>query len=376
MLDVVCGTGIVARTVADLIGSDSVVGVDLNEAMLTVARRVRPEIDWRQGDAAALPFPDGSFDAVLCQMALMFFPDPSQAVREMGRVVTGGGPVGVLVPADLAEQPAYGPLVDMAARHVGPEAWSLLTTYFACGDLDRLAGLFGEAGLRVATTRTEHGKLRYPSVEAAMDTEVNSTPLGERITPDVYDRILAGAREPRLFTASDGTARGALHELPRHRPTAMTGSIARVSCSLRSAGVTQNHSGPGDDFVEHSGGRRDGVIRREVCPNRSGVGGDRGLDGGGQVTPGGRQPSAIEEPVAGQFVDEIGRVGEVGPVGDCARQAHGIDAALENIGQSQGHPVSLRENGPRQQSAKQGVEGLLGLADELRAERCRHRCLR
>ena len=76
VLDVACGTGIVARTVADRVtGSGRVVGVDLNGGMLAVARRVRPDIDWRQADVADLPFPDGSFDVVLCQMALMFFPD-------------------------------------------------------------------------------------------------------------------------------------------------------------------------------------------------------------------------------------------------------------------------------------------------------------
>ena len=57
VLDVACGTGIVARTAAEIVGPANVVGVDLNEAMLTVARRVRPDIDWRQGDVAALPFP-------------------------------------------------------------------------------------------------------------------------------------------------------------------------------------------------------------------------------------------------------------------------------------------------------------------------------
>ena len=70
MLDVACGTGIVARTAADLTGpAAGIVGVDLNEAMLSVARRVRADIDWRQGDAASLPFADGSFDVVLSQMA-------------------------------------------------------------------------------------------------------------------------------------------------------------------------------------------------------------------------------------------------------------------------------------------------------------------
>ncbi|HEX2072320.1 MAG TPA: methyltransferase domain-containing protein, partial [Geodermatophilus sp.] len=123
VLDVACGTGIVARTVADRLGGTGrVVGVDLNEAMLTVARRVRPDLDWRPGDAADLPFPDGSFDAVLCQMALMFFPDRTAALREMARVARPGGTVAVVVPASLDAQPAYRPFVEMAARHAGPEA--------------------------------------------------------------------------------------------------------------------------------------------------------------------------------------------------------------------------------------------------------------
>ena len=84
VLDVACGTGIVARAAADRAGPGNVIGVDLNDAMLTVARRVRPDITWRQGDASALPFPDGTFDAVVCQMALMFFPDRARALREDG----------------------------------------------------------------------------------------------------------------------------------------------------------------------------------------------------------------------------------------------------------------------------------------------------
>ena len=71
---------------AERAGAAQVTGVDLNEAMLTVARRVRADIDWRHGDAAALPLAGRSFDAVLCQMALMFFPDPIGALREMARV--------------------------------------------------------------------------------------------------------------------------------------------------------------------------------------------------------------------------------------------------------------------------------------------------
>jgi SAM-dependent methyltransferase len=206
VLDVACGTGIVARTAADLVGAPNVVGVDINEAMLTVARRVRPDIDWRQGDAGALPLPDLAFDVVLCQMALMFFPERAVALGEMRRVAAAGGTIAVLVPSALDVQPAYGPLVDMAAHHAGPEARSLMSTYFACGDLDELCGFFESAGLRVTNTYAHTGTVRFPSVDAAMATEVESTPLRERITDDVYDRIRRDAHEVLApFTAADGT---------------------------------------------------------------------------------------------------------------------------------------------------------------------------
>lgn len=205
VLDVACGTGIVARTAAEVAGAEHVVGVDLNEAMLAVAGRVRADVDWRQGDVAALPVSDGAFDAVVCQMALMFFPDRARALAEMTRACSGGGIVAVLVPAALDVQPAYGPFVEMASRHAGAEARSLLGTYFACGDLDELVALFEGAGLRVTTTATHRGSARFPSVDALVATEVESTPLGERITPDVYEQIRVGAGELLAqYTDQDG----------------------------------------------------------------------------------------------------------------------------------------------------------------------------
>jgi len=206
VLDVACGTGIVARTAADRLGATGrVVGLDLNEAMLTVGRRLRPDIEWQQGDAVALPFPDGSFDTVLCQMALMFFPDRAKALREMRRVVTADGTVAVLVPARLQSQPAYAPFVEMAARHAGPDAASLLSTYFACGELGEFTALVESAGLRVVGTRTRLGRAKFGSVDEFVATEVESTPLIGRISQEVYGRIREGAREVlRPFTAAAG----------------------------------------------------------------------------------------------------------------------------------------------------------------------------
>ncbi len=206
VLDVACGTGIVAREAAGLVGGDgTVTGVDLNEAMLTVARRVAPSIDWRQGDAEALPLGDSLFDTVLCQMALMFFPDRPRAVAEMRRVARSGGTVAVLVPGLLEDQPAFAPFVELAAGVAGDEAAHLLGTYFGCGVRDELEALVAGAGLEITASSVPVGTYRAPSVDAFVTTEVESTPLVERISEDAYRRLREGAVGALApFTADDG----------------------------------------------------------------------------------------------------------------------------------------------------------------------------
>lgn len=182
VLDVACGTGIVARTALERVGrTGSVLGVDLNPAMLTVAARIEPGIDWREGDADDLPVPDRAHDVVTCQMALMFVPDRARALAEMARVVRPGGTVAVVVPASLDVQPAYRPFVDIAARHVGPQARSLLATYWNCGDLTALVADVERAGLRVSDRRTRTGTARFDSAADFVATEVEGSPLMERI---------------------------------------------------------------------------------------------------------------------------------------------------------------------------------------------------
>jgi len=102
VLDVACGTGIVARQAAPLVGADGqVVALDMNPAMLAVARALPAPsgatIHWREGDAMDLPFEDGAFDVVLCQHGLQFVPDRARAVREMRRVLAPGGRALVIV---------------------------------------------------------------------------------------------------------------------------------------------------------------------------------------------------------------------------------------------------------------------------------------
>jgi SAM-dependent methyltransferase len=208
VLDVACGTGIVARTAAGrLASSGAVVGVDLNDAMLAVARRLRPDLDWRSGDASALPFPEASFDVVMCQAALMFFPDKAQALREMARVVQPRGTVALQVWASLEDQPAYRVLVEAAVRHAGPEAVDLLSAYWVLGDIDVMDGLLDAAGLEVTRTARRVGTVSFPSLDELVRVEVEATPLIDRIDDASYRRIRRDACAALAgFETSDGRA--------------------------------------------------------------------------------------------------------------------------------------------------------------------------
>lgn len=94
VLEIAAGTGVVTRALAsELPESVSIVATDLNQAMLDHASSVRMKraVEWRQADAMQLPFPDATFDAVVCQFGVMFFPDKSKAFSEARRVLRSGG---------------------------------------------------------------------------------------------------------------------------------------------------------------------------------------------------------------------------------------------------------------------------------------------
>ncbi|MEI7037651.1 class I SAM-dependent methyltransferase [Fulvimonas yonginensis] len=93
VLELAAGTGVVTRALAARLTHADIVATDLNPPMLAVARarRTARPVTWRQADALALPFADGSFDAVLCQFGAMFFPDKPRAFAEAHRVLRPGG---------------------------------------------------------------------------------------------------------------------------------------------------------------------------------------------------------------------------------------------------------------------------------------------
>jgi ubiquinone/menaquinone biosynthesis C-methylase UbiE len=182
VLDVACGTGIVARAAARRVGSSGqVVGIDVNEGMLAVARRVssslRPAIDWRQGDAAALPLADGGFDAVLCEQAFQFFPDRPKVLREMRRVLVPRGRAVLAVLRPLRFSPAYVPVAEALARHVGPEAGAMMRSPFPDWDREQLRAMVREGGFSDVHVRVDVGQVRYPSAAELLRQEAASSPL-------------------------------------------------------------------------------------------------------------------------------------------------------------------------------------------------------
>lgn len=190
VLDVACGTGAVTRIAAERLGgSGRIVGLDLNEGMLGVARRLHPEIEWVLGDATNLPFEDATFDAVLCQAALMFVPDPGRAIAEMARVVRPDGTVAVQVWAGREAQHGFKPVYEIIARHAGPSAVDLVSAYWVLGDLGALGRLFASAALEITGTITRTGAIRMPSIDAYVTTEVEGTPLRDRISDETYATI-------------------------------------------------------------------------------------------------------------------------------------------------------------------------------------------
>ena len=95
VLELAAGTGIVTRRLRDRLPVGThLTATDLNPPMLAMAStKIRPgeQVDFQQADATALPFPDGTFDAVVCQFGVMFFPDKNKSYREVHRVLVPHG---------------------------------------------------------------------------------------------------------------------------------------------------------------------------------------------------------------------------------------------------------------------------------------------
>ncbi len=158
-LDIACGTGVVARVAKERLGDAGyVVGIDISPQMLAVARAVAPSIDWREGNADALPLHDGEqFDVVVCQQGLQFFPDKLAAATEMRRALAKGGRLAVTTWRSDDEVPFFRELRTVAERHLG----AIADQRHSFGDATRLEALLREAGLHDVQSKTISRTIRF-----------------------------------------------------------------------------------------------------------------------------------------------------------------------------------------------------------------------
>jgi SAM-dependent methyltransferase len=214
VLDVACGTGVLAREAALRVRpGGAVIGLDRNDGMLAVARRKAPEIEWRQGQAEALPFADDRFDAVVSQFGLMFFEDRVMALSEMWRVLKPGGRLAVAVWDALERTPGYAAMTALLQRLFGDRIADALRAPYALGDPEALAALAAQAGIPAKVT-TRAGTARFPSIDAWVHTDVKGWTLAHMIDDSQYQLLRQEAPQAlQRFVQPDATV---VFEAPAH----------------------------------------------------------------------------------------------------------------------------------------------------------------
>jgi ubiquinone/menaquinone biosynthesis C-methylase UbiE len=197
VLDVACGTGAVTRLAAQQSGNGRVVGLDLNADMLRVARGV-PHVDgksieWCEGNALALPFEEGTFNIVLCQLGLQFFPDKSLALHEMARVLSFGGRLLLSVFTSIERTPVAYVFANALDRRLGEGASSAKRAEHAFSDSDRLAQLAADAGLKNVVVAPVTLTIRFPSALDYVRLQLTATPqarLLSKMTAQERDAVI------------------------------------------------------------------------------------------------------------------------------------------------------------------------------------------
>ena len=201
VVDVACGTGVLTRTIRSRT-SGRVVGVDVNPAMVAVARRHGGDIEFREGDATDLAFEDSAFDLATCQFGVMFYRDPGRGVAEMARVARRGT---VAVWDSIERSEGYTAMQELFRNELGDDAAASLNAPFAMCKEGVLEDLFETAGVADVSYTSTGGSGRFTSIDQWVTTEVRGWTLGDSVSDQQLANLVQVARE-RLsrFETSDG----------------------------------------------------------------------------------------------------------------------------------------------------------------------------
>jgi ubiquinone/menaquinone biosynthesis C-methylase UbiE len=185
LLDVACGTGAVTRLAAERIAGGRVVGLDYNAGMLSVARSthaVSTPIEWIEGSALELPFAARSFDIVLCQLGLQFFPDKPLALREMHRVLVQDGRVALGVYSAIERTPAAHAFACALDEYLGQDASRTKRAEHLFSDPREVQTLLMGAGFARIEVSTVTKQICFPSTLDYVRFQLLATPMASLLS--------------------------------------------------------------------------------------------------------------------------------------------------------------------------------------------------
>jgi len=189
VLDIATGPGEAAAFAVDQVGRTGlVVGSDIAPPMLDVstARFAGQRFLPVASDGHALPFADGVFDSVICQLGLMFFADPGRGLQEFRRVLRPGRRAAVCVISSPRRAPQWGILAETLSQHL-PDERDVLHLSFALADAARLESLFSTAGFREVSVQRETRVADFDSFFdywAALEAGAGSLPQAYHALPE------------------------------------------------------------------------------------------------------------------------------------------------------------------------------------------------
>ncbi|MCI4355871.1 MAG: methyltransferase domain-containing protein [Thermoplasmata archaeon] len=204
VLDMGCGPGEPALTIAGMVGSSgSVLGIDLAEKMVALAgetaqARGMPNAAFRTMDCAELDLPQASFDLVTSAFGFQIFTDPEKAAREALRVLRPRGRIGVAVWGLGANVPALDALVAPMLEYAEPDETGYLPTPYETGGPGEMVRFLEAAGFHDAREERVTHLWRFEGAEDYLDSILSSTPLGHSLheeTPEVQRDVLRKTRQ-------------------------------------------------------------------------------------------------------------------------------------------------------------------------------------
>jgi SAM-dependent methyltransferase len=210
VLDVACGTGVLARGALAQTGPGGrVVGADPAPGMLAAGKEIEPCIDWILCGAEALELEDETFDCVISQFGLMFFKDRRQSADEMFRVLKPDGSLAIAVWNTVENNPAYEDVIELLLEQVGMAAADALRLPYSLGDAGSVTTILDDVGFSGIGVETKILPARFPSSRHMVEAELRGwLPLFNIFLSEaeINDVLVASDRMLSKYASSSGEA--------------------------------------------------------------------------------------------------------------------------------------------------------------------------